>query len=303
MSDKGEDKISVSSVLKLTEADRKSTLWRDRLAESSLQKSPRLWNATSKKSRLKSLLISANSEDTYLSYLFRGDADFKQVDSYANAIEEALSDRDYDLVVAQVNLMDAFLQSLNVHPPALVDDVVNGYWEVYLDLWRNIAARIFQHFKHLKKGSVVIITGDHGLACGKTSDFIQTNQVLDTVENGRYEPKYRIGEIVGVENQLVGACIPGHGSRKFMSIFLLKRGLDIRQALHNKLKLLAKANSIAFREVYIEENRRNMSIKPDFLVFPTVGMYAKPHRRKYYGGIHGGISACELLVPLVVLEK
>ena len=303
MPDKGEDKARVFSILNLNEQDRKSAIWRLRLDECNLQRSTNLWGKVIGDSK-KGLLISANSEKTFLSYLFKGKATFKQVDSYTSAIDEALSDRTHDLVISQVNLMDAFLQALNTrYPPAFIDDVVKGYWEVYLDLWKNIVDRISKGYRKLKKGTVVIITADHGLALGTTSEFKGIAQILSSIQDVKCLPKYRTSELVSVENVPIGACIPGNTSRKFMSIFLLKNGISKKQMIMEALELKMQEGEMILKEIKIEENKRNFTIKPDFLVFPTAGMFARRRRKKYYGGIHGGISMCELFIPLIQLEK
>ena len=304
MPDKGVDKARIFSILGLNEQDRKSAIWRSRLEECHLQRPTSLWDKVIGHASKKGLMISTNSEWTFLSYLFKGTATFKQVDSYTSAIDEALSDRTHDLVVSQVNLMDAFLQALNTrYPPAFFDDVVKGYWEVYLDLWKNVVDRISKGFKKLKKGTVVIITADHGLALGRTSEFKGIAQILGSVKGIMCLPKHRISELVSMDNRLIGACIPGHTSRKFMSVFLLKNGIGEKEKILEALELAKQANEVVFKEIKIEENRRNLTIKPDFLVFPTVGMFARRGKKKYYGGIHGGISMCELLIPLIPLEK
>jgi hypothetical protein len=304
MPNKGEDKARVFSILDLSEQDRKSAILRLRLEECSLQRPTSLWDVVLGQTQKRGLLVSANSERTFLSYLFKGNAAFKQVDSYTSAIDEALSDKTHDLVVSQVNLLDAFLQALNTrYPPALFNDVVKGYWEVYLDLWKNVINRIFDGFEKMKKGTVVIITADHGLALGRTSEFKEIKQVLGSVKGARCLPRHRISEIVSEDNRLIGACIPGHTSRKFMSIFLLKSGLNKRENIEEVLELAKQTNEIVFEKIMIEENKRNLTIKPDFLVFPTIGMFARPDKKKYFGGIHGGISMCELFIPLIQLEK
>jgi hypothetical protein len=303
ISDKVDEKANTFSVLGLRDEDRKSAIYRFRLEESNLQRPTRLWDILGGQVQKRGLLISANSERSFLSYLFKGNAAFKQVDTYANAIEEALSDKSHDLVVSQVNLMDAFLQSINVRPPALIDDIVTGYWEVYLDLWKNVIARISKGFKGLKKGTVLIITADHGLAWGETSEFKEPTQILSSIKDVKYLPKYNVGELVTSDGKLVGVCIPGHKPMKFMSIFLLKNGLDEKGKIKDVLEFAQQNGDIIFEEINIEENKRNLTIKPDFLIFPTIGMFSRPDRRKYYGGIHGGISMCELFIPFVQLEN
>jgi len=304
MPDKDKGKAGVFSILKLNKQDRKLAIWRLRLEECNLQKPTGLWDKVIGHASKKGLLISKNSERTFLSYLLRGTATFKQVDSYTSAIDDALSDRTHDLVISQVNLMDTFLHALNTrYPPAFFDDIVKGYWEVYLDLWKNVVDRISKGFKKLKKGTVVIITADHGLALGRTSEFKGIAQILGSVKGVMCLPKHRIGELVSMDNRLIGACIPGHTSRKFMSVFLLKDGIGEKNKILEALELAKQANEVVFKEIKIEENRRNLTIKPDFLVFPTVGMFARRSKKKYYGGIHGGISMCELLIPLIQLER
>jgi len=304
MPDKGEDKARVFSILDLNEQDRKSAIWRLRLEECGLQKPTGLWDKITEHPPKRGLLISTNSETTFLSYLFKGNATFKRVDSYTSAIDEALSDKTHDLVISQVNLMDAFLQALNTrYPPAFFDDVVKGYWEVYLDLWKNIIDRISNGLKKLKKGTIVFITADHGLALGRTSEFKGVAQILGTVKEVTCLPKHRISELISADNRVIGACIPGHTSRKFMSVFLLKTGLDLKAKITEALELAKQTNEVFFEEIKIEETKRNLTIKPDFIVFPTVGMFARPDKKKYYGGIHGGISMCELFIPLIQLEK
>ena len=302
-SDKGDEKAKTFSVLGLRDEDRKSAIYRLRLEESNLQRPTGLWDMPSGQVKKKGLLISANSERSFLSYLLKGNATFKQVDSYTNAIEEAFSDKSHDLVVSQVNLMDAFLQSINVRPPALIDDIVTGYWEAYLDLWKNVITRIFKGFTGLKKGTVLIITADHGLAWGKTGEFKETTQILSSIKDVKYLPTYNVGELVTSAGKLVGASIPGHRAMKFMSIFLLKNGIDEKRKIKEALEFSQQNGDIVFEEINIEESRRNLTIKPDFLIFPTIGMFSRPGKRKYYGGIHGGISMCELFIPLVRLEK
>ena len=302
-SDKADEKAKTFSVLGLRDEDRKSAIYRLRLEESHLQRPTGLWDMPSGQVQKKGLLISANSERSFLSYLFKGNATFKQVDSYTNAIEEAFSDKSHDLVVSQVNLMDAFLQSINVRPPALIDDIVTGYWEAYLDLWKNVITRIFKGFTGLKKGTVLIITADHGLAWGKTGEFKETIQILSSIKDVKYLPKYNVGELVTSDGKLVGASIPGHRPMKFMSIFLLKNGIDEKRKIKEALEFAQQNGDIVFEEINIEESKRNLTIKPDFLIFPTIGMFSRPDKRKYYGGIHGGISMCELFIPLLRLEK
>ena len=304
MPDKGKDKARVFSILRLNQQDRKSAIWRLRLEECNLQRPTGLWNEVIEHASKKGLLISTNLERTFLSYLFKGTATFKQVDSYTSAIDEALLDRNHELVISQVNLMDAFLHHVNTpYPPAFFDDVVKGYWEVYLDLWKNVVDRISKGFKKLKKGTVVIITADHGFALGRTSEFKKMPQILGSVKGVQCLPKHRISELVSEDNRLIGACIPGHTSRKFMSVFLLKNGIGEKERIREALELAKQANELVFEEIKIEENKRNLTIKPDFLVFPTTGMFAKPAKKEYYGGIHGGISMCELFIPLIELEK
>lgn len=303
MQDKREKAPRIFSMLKLNESHRKAALWKDRLIESGIQKPTTLWSMLGKEIIKKGLFISANSEHTLLSYLLKGEATFKQVDSYANAIEAALSDKKHDVIISQVNLMDAFLQALNTrYPPAFFDDIVNGYWEVYLDLWKSIIARLFKYFKRLRKGTVVIITGDHGLAWGQTSEFKDVQKILSSTQNIKFEPKHRVGGILK-NSQIIGSYIPGHTSRKFMSVFLLKGGLNDKQRIREKLELEQQNGEIVFRKVQIDKDKLDGTIKPDFLVFPTVGMFASRRRRKYYGGIHGGISVCELFIPLIQIEK
>jgi len=300
---KSNEKASTFSVLGLGDEDRKSATYRSRLEESDLQRPTRLWDTLGSQVQKRGLLISANSERSFLSYLFRGNAAFKQVDSYTNAIEEALTDKSHDLVVSQVNLMDAFLQSINIHPPALIDDIVGGYWEAYLDLWKNVITRISKGFKGLEKGTVLIITADHGMAWGETREFKQPTQVLSSIKGVRYLPKYNVAELLSSNGRLVGACIPGHRPMKFMSIFLLKNGLNEKGKIREALESARQDGDIIFEEVVIEESKRNLTIKPDFLIFPTIGMFSRPNKRKYYGGIHGGISMCELFIPFVQLEN
>jgi len=304
--DTREDAPKVFSILKLNESDRKARLWKDRLPESGMQKPTTLWDILGKEALNRGLFISTNRENSLLSYLLKGNATFKQVDSYANAIEEALSDKKHDLVVSQVNLIDAFMQALNTpYPPAFFDDIVNGYWEVYLDIWRNIIERISKGFKQLRRKTVIIITADHGLAWGQTSEFEEAHQIFGSIENIRFRPKYRVGEILKGENngQLIGAFIPGHTSRKFSSIFMLRNGFEYKAKIKQKLNLLEKANHIIFKEINLDKSILSVMIKPDFLVFPIKGMFAPPNKRKFYGGIHGGASMCELFIPLIQLEK
>jgi hypothetical protein len=304
MPDKGEDKARIFSILNLNEQDRKSAIWRLRLEEGNLQRPTSLWDNVRGQTLKGGLLISTNSERTFLSYLFKGNATFKQVGSYTSAIDEALSDKTHDLVISQVNLMDAFLQALNTpYPPALFNDAVKDYWEVYLDLWKNVTNRISDGLKKLKKGTVVVITADHGLALGRTSEFKRPTQILGAIKGVTCQSKHRTSELVSEDNRLIGACIPGHTSRKFMSIFLLKDGLDKKDTIKEALDFAKQANEVVFEEIIIEENKRNLTIKPDFIVFPIIGMFARPDKKKYYGGIHGGISMCEVFIPLIQLEK
>jgi hypothetical protein len=303
ISSKSDEKASTFSILGLRDEDRKSASYRSRLEESNLQRPTRLWDVLCGQAQSKGLLISANSEKSFLSYLFRGDAAFKQVDSYTNAIEEALADKSHDLVVSQVNLMDAFLQSINVRPPAMIDDIVAGYWEAYLDLWRNVVSRISKGFRGLEKDTVLIITADHGMAWGETGEFTEPSHILGSMKGIRYVPKYNVGELVDSKGGLIGVCIPGHRSMKFMSIFLLKNGLDEKIKIRETLESARQEGKIFFDEVVIEDSKRNLTLKPDFLIFPIIGMFSRPDKRKYYGGIHGGISMCELFIPFVQLEN
>jgi len=304
MPDKGEDKARVFSILDLNEQDRKSAIWRLRLEGCNLQRPTSLWDNVLGSSIRRGLLISTKSERTFLSYLFKGNANFKQVGAYTSAIDEALSDKTHDLVISQVNLMDAFLQALNTrYPPAFFDDVVKDYWEVYLDLWKSILNRISNGFNKLRKGTVIIITADHGLALGRTSEFKGITQMLGSVKGVACLPKNRISELVAENDKIIGSCIPGHTSRKFMSIFLLRKGLDSKDKIKEALELAEQAKELVVEEIMIEENKRNLTIKPDFLVFPTIGMFSRPDKKKYYGGIHGGISMSELFIPLIRLEK
>lgn len=303
MPDKGDDKAKVFNILDMSEQDRKSTIWRLRLEDSNIQKSTNLWNKMLGDSFKKGILVSTNSEKTFLSYLLKGNIDFKQVDSYTSAIDEAFLDRTHDLVVSQVNLMDSFLHELNTrYPPAFFDNVVKGYWEVYIDLWRTILNRISDGLNKLKKGTVVIITADHGLALGKTSEFKEVARMLDSIDGITCFPKHRISEIISEDNMIIGALIPGHTSRRFLSIFLLRKGLAKKEKIKTALEILQQQNEIVFREIKIEENKRNLTIKPDFLIFPINGMCAPLQKKKYYGGIHGGISMCELFIPFIQLE-
>jgi len=307
MSDKGEDKAKVFSILDLNEQERKSATLRHRLEECNLQRPTSLWDEVLGRAIKEGLLISTNQENTFLSYLFKGNATFKQVGSYASAIDEALLDKNHDLVISQVNLMDAFLHHLNTrYPPAVFNDVIQDYWAVYLDLWKSVVSHICNGLRKLEKGTVVIISADHGLALGRTTEVKRVTQILNLVKGIKYLTRFRTSELIAEDDRLIGSCISGGTSRKFLSIFLLKNGIDKKEKIREALELAQQSNEVIFKEIEIEENKRNLTIKPDFLVFPTIGMFVSPKemsKKKYYGGVHGGISMCELFIPLIQLEK
>jgi hypothetical protein len=301
ISDSPKEKATVFNIIKLNEQDKK--LLKPRLEECNLQKPTDLWTKTLGNQK-KGLLISANSERSLLSYLLKNNADFEQVDSYTGAIDAALSDRTHDLVISQVNLMDAFLHGLkSSYPPAIIDDVVNGYWEVYLDLLRNIIYRISKALTALKRQTVVIITADHGMALGRTTEFKQVSEIFDPIKEITCQQRFT-SELVSTSNVLVGACIPGgRTSKRFLSIFVLKKGLDMKDKIGEAMEAAERRNDLVFEDIKVQEDKRNLTIKPDFLVFPINATFARETKGKYYGGIHGGISMCEMLIPFVKIER
>jgi len=67
--------------------------------------------------------------------------------------------------------------------------------------------------------------------------------------------------------------------------------------------LEATERDLVFEEIKVQEDKRNITIKPDFLVFPINVMFAREANGQYYGGIHGGISMCEMFIPFVKIER
>jgi hypothetical protein len=299
-SNSSRDLAQVFHFQELKQDDRKS--WARRLEESGLQRPTELWSNIANVQKT-TLFISANSENSLLSYLIKGCADFRQVDSYSDAIEVALKDKTHELVISQVNLMDAFLHGLNSkNPPALINDVVNGYWAVYLDLVRNILVHVSKAKKSMDSKTTILITADHGMALGQTTEFCEVTEILQPIKEINIK-KGVITELFSNNNRLIGACLPGYQSKRFLSIFLLKEGLAIKDKIRRALEVAQQENKLVFEEILIAEEMRNIAIKPDFLVFPVSRMFGKNTNRKYYGGIHGGISMCEILIPLVRIER
>jgi|GEM_PF-6202921 len=218
-------------------------------------------------------------------------SNYKMVDSYVNAIRECLR-TEKKVCISQVNILDKYLEAFQRRRIA---ENPNEYYEHA----KNLVESAFHTIdENIEPERLVVIVSDHGLGWWRSENSIRPFEIAEEIAScigGRFSaPKDEEGGIdFVIEDKPILMMKPESGPRRVASIFPLN---IMGEKMISKIRFSEGiTNSFDIRLI---KNRR--SFDPGLVLVAKDKIIARRRDNdKYFVGLHGGISAQEMIVPVM----
>lgn len=219
---------------------------------------------------------------------------YNKTDYFINTIRSALNSSD-KFTISQVNLCDYMLDNRNKDKLTNVEE----YYELYFQLIGSIFENIYQNIKY---DDAVIITSDHGLAYLTNEQRLDTKEFLTkTFKNFDIRKRKHCWNLGYTLRDLSFdfEFLPKINPRRVASIFMKSDEVRKMDCVEEYLK------SSPFNKYFvltrIDEPRE--CLDPNFVLVFNEKFLSKKRIKKNIGGLHGGISVHESIIPFGVVCK